>query len=293
MVIQWYPGHMAKTKRLIKESLKLVDIVVEVLDARVPMSSRNPEIDDITNNKPRIVVLNKSDMADENINKLWMKYFEEKGFRVILLDSIKGKNIKQITDCARDIMKEKMELLAAKGRIKKNIRLMIIGIPNVGKSTIINKMSKKAIAQTADRPGVTKSNRWIKVDEDIDMCDTPGILWPKFEDQRVGKNLAFVGSIKDEILNSEELAYFLIKELQEKYPKNIYERFKLEDKIEESEIQQMPTEDLIEVIARKRGCIMSGSRINVDRISIQILDDFRGVKLGRISLEVPSDYYEG
>lgn len=289
MQVQWYPGHMAKTKRQIKESLKLVDVVVEVLDARVPLSSKNPEVDEITNNKPRIVVLNKSDLADDEVTKRWKEYFLGKGYKVILLDSLKGKNIKAIIDLARECMQEKIDRLAEKGRVSINTRIMIMGIPNVGKSTIINKLTGKAIAATADRPGVTKSNRWIKVSNDVDMMDTPGILWPKFEDERVGLKLAFIGSIKDEILNTEELAYFLIQELKQKFLGKLVERYGLD----EEELMDLETEDIIEKIAKKRGCIMSGGRINTERVSILILDDFRGMKMGRISLEAPEDYERG
>lgn len=289
MTIQWYPGHMAKTKRLIKDVLKFVDIIVEVLDARIPMSSRNPDIDTLVGDKPRIVVLNKCDISDEDANRKWAKYFENRGCKVILLDSLKGKNVNKINDEARELAKEKMDKLAEKGRISKPIRLMIIGIPNVGKSTIINKLAGRSIAKTGDKPGVTKSNQWIKAGNNVEIMDTPGILWPKFEDERVGRKLAFVNAIKEEILDVEELAYMLVAELKGRCPKLLAERYNLT----QEELNEEQTDIVVEKIARKRGCIMSGGRINVERVSNLILDDFRAIKIGKITLELPEEFENG
>lgn len=289
MTIQWYPGHMAKTKRLIKDVLKFVDVVVEVLDARIPMSSRNPDVDGLVGDKPRIVVLNKCDISNDDANKRWTRYFETKGCKVILLDSLKGKNVNKINDAAKEIAKEKLERLAEKGRVSKPIRLMIIGIPNVGKSTIINKLAGRSIAKTGDKPGVTKSNQWIKAGNNVEIMDTPGILWPKFQDERVGRKLAFVNAIKEEILDVEELAYMLINELKNICPKLLAERYN----IDMQELNGDETDIIVEKIARKRGCIMSGGRINTERVSNLILDDFRSIKIGKITLEFPEEFENG
>jgi ribosome biogenesis GTPase A len=273
---------MAKTKRLMSESLSLVDVVVEVLDARIPISSKNPEIDKLAGDKPKIVILNKADIASEKVNALWKSYFEKCGHKVVLMNSLQGKNINFIIDAAREMLKEKMDKLYAKGLKSKDIKMMIAGIPNVGKSTIINKMAKKTIAATADKPGVTKSNRWIKVEEDVFIMDTPGILWPKFEDEMVGKHLAFVGSIKQEILDIEELAYFFVEEIKERFPECLIERYNIKEEDLEEEAYE-----LIEKIGRKRGCLMSGGKIDRERVSKIIIDDFRSNKMGKISLEFP------
>lgn len=289
MNIQWYPGHMTKAKRKILEDLKLVDIVIELLDARIPLSSRNPEVDNIVGGKKRIIVLNKSDMADEKINQRWVSYFTKKdtsaASRVILVNSINGKGLKDVIAAAKFLMKERLDHLKSKGVLLKTIRAMIIGIPNVGKSTLINKLAGKAIAETGDRPGVTKSRQWIKVSPELELLDTPGILWPRFEDERVGLNLAFTGAIKDDILDTHELALKLLEVLVQKFPQNLQQRFKLE-----SADMDLSTDNLFSKIAKKRGCIISGGEIDVSRTATLILDDFRGCKLGNISLESPDDF---
>jgi len=283
MNIQWFPGHMAKTKKILTENLKLVDIVLELLDARIPASSKNPEIDNIVKNKPRLILLNKSDLADENVSKEWRKWYNEQGHSCIFVDSIKGKGINEIKAKMREMMKEKLDRERQKGRIFRPIKTMVVGIPNVGKSSFINKIAGKASAVTGDRPGVTKGKQWIRINEEIILLDTPGILWPKFEDEKVGLNLAYTGAIKDEILDTEELAVSLMAKLASTYPKYLSERFKIEVNEEKSGLQ------LLEEAARKRGCIISKGEIDYSRISAIVLDEFRGGKIGRISLERPDD----
>ncbi len=284
MNIQWYPGHMAKAKRKILEDLKLVDIAIELLDARIPISSRNPEIDQIVGNKKRLIVLNKSDMADQSINKQWIEYFKRENTKCILTDSIKGKGLKDVISAANSLMKEKNDKLREKGLLFKTTRALIIGIPNVGKSSFINKLAGKAIAKTGDKPGVTKAKQWIKVSNEFELLDTPGILWPKFEDKRVGINLALTGAIRDEILDLHELVTMLLEFLISKYPEKLLERYKLNSENIEGEVY-----DIIKEIGRKRGCIISGGEIDLQRTSVMLLDEFRGSKIGQISLESPKD----
>lgn len=284
MNIQWYPGHMTKAKRKIAEDLKLVDVVIELLDARIPLSSRNPEVDEIVGNKKRIIVLNKSDLADETVNKKWIEYFSKENTRVILVNSINGKGLKDVTSAARLLMKDKVDKLKEKGLLVKTIRALIIGIPNVGKSTFINKLAGKAIAQTGDRPGVTKAKQWIKVSPELELLDTPGILWPKFEDERVGLNLAFTGAIRDDILDTVELAQKLLEVMMDKFPTQLKARYKL-DKIEPG----TEPHEMLKILGKKRGCIVSGGEIDVQRAAIMLLDDFRGGRIGSISLETPED----
>ena len=282
MDIQWYPGHMAKARRKIKEELKLVDIVVELIDARIPISSRNPDIDDIVGDKKRIIVLNKSDLADPNINMEWKKYFEKNGISSILVNSIQGTGIKEIFAVSKELMKDEIEKLKKKGLLNKTIRALVIGIPNVGKSTLINKMAKRSVAQTGDKPGVTKSKQWIKATKDFELLDTPGILWPKFEDEKVGLHLAFTGAIKDEILDIVELSRkFMLKAVKE-FPDKIYKRYNVE-------LDTNDIDSIIYMIGRKRGCILPGDKIDMRRTASLILDDFRSGKLGLISLERPED----
>jgi len=282
MDIQWYPGHMAKARRKIKEELKLVDIVVELIDARIPISSRNPDIDDIVGDKKRIIVLNKSDLADPNINMEWKKYFEKNGISSILVNSIQGTGIKEIFAVSKELMKDEIEKLKKKGLLNKTIRALVIGIPNVGKSTLINKMAKRSVAQTGDKPGVTKSKQWIKATKDFELLDTPGILWPKFEDEKAGLHLAFTGAIKDEILDVVELSRkFMLKAVKE-FPDKIYKRYNVE-------LDTNDIDSIIYMIGRKRGCILPGDKIDMRRTASLILDDFRSGKLGLISLERPED----
>ncbi|BDR66893.1 ribosome biogenesis GTPase A [Clostridium tetani] len=280
MDINWFPGHMAKTRRELKENLKMVDAIIEIRDARIVKSSANPEIENICGNKPRIILLNKSDLGEEKVTNEWIKALSGENTKVIAINSLKDSGMKKIKDAIDDLLKEKTEKLKAKGL--KNIvnRVMVVGIPNVGKSTFINRMAKSSIAKTGDRPGVTKSRQWIKTKIGVELMDTPGILWPKFEDEKVGLNLAFTGAIKDEIMDIETLALNLIERLSEDYGENLKERYKL-DKLEEIPLDNM------ENIAKKRGAILGRGEIDYNRVAIMILDEFRGGKLGRISLEKP------
>lgn len=285
MNIQWYPGHMAKAKRKIAEDLKLVDIVIELLDARIPISSRNPEVDEIVGNKKRIIVLNKSDLADPEANRKWLDYFNKENTKAILANSISGAGLKEVLAASKQLMKEKIDRLKSKGLMLKTTRALIIGIPNVGKSTFINKLAGRNAAQTGDRPGVTKSKQWIRVSPELELLDTPGILWPKFEDERVGLYLAFTGAIKDEILDVNELAEKLIEVIAKRFPEKLKARYKLEEIPED-----INPKALLEEIGKKRGCIIAGGKVDVQRASIMLLDEFRGGKIGAISLECPEDF---
>jgi len=281
MAIQWFPGHMAKTRRILTENLKLIDIVIELLDARIPKSSKNPEIDGIIKTKPRVIALNKSDLADEKVLREWSKWYGENGYTCIFIDSIKGKGINELKSRMRNMMKEKIEREKQKGRLFRPIRTMVVGIPNVGKSSFINKIAGRASAVTGDRPGVTRGKQWIRLNEEIELLDTPGILWPKFEDERVGLNLAFTGAIKDDIIDTVEVASALLYQLSLTYPENLKNRFKLE------EVENKRGEELLKEAGRKRGCVISGGEIDLTRTSSIVLDEFRGGKIGRISLERP------
>lgn len=283
MNIQWFPGHMAKTRRLLAENLKLIDVVIELLDSRIPRSSKNPEIDSIIQQKPRVVVLNKSDLADESVSREWSKWYNENGYKCIFVDAIKGKGIPELKAQLRYIMKDKLEREKEKGRIFRPIRTMVVGIPNVGKSSFINKIAGKASAVTGDKPGVTRGKQWIRINEEIELLDTPGILWPKFEDMQVGLNLAFTGAIKDDVMDTVEVAATLLSRLSEAYPDHLKQRFKLGELGEKSGLM------LLEEAGRRRGCIISGGEIDYTRIAAIVLDEFRGGKIGRISLERPND----
>lgn len=280
MAINWFPGHMAKTRREMKESMKLVDAVIELRDARIVKASANPDIDDICGNKPRIVLLNKCDLSEEKITNQWIKELTRENVRAIAVNSITGEGLKSIKPMLDDILKEKHDRLKAKGLAKIVDRVMVAGIPNVGKSSFINKMARNNIAKTADRPGVTKSKQWIKTSIGIELMDTPGILWPKFEDDEVALHLAFTGAIKDEIMDIEELALKLIGKLQVLYPDRLMARYKL-DSLEEEPLDNM------DKIARKRGAVVSGGNIDYNRVAVLLLDEFRGGKLGSISLDRP------
>ncbi|MBU7592097.1 ribosome biogenesis GTPase YlqF [Metabacillus halosaccharovorans] len=283
MTIQWFPGHMAKARRQVTEKLKLIDIVFELVDARIPMSSRNPMIDDIVSSKPRIVLLNKADKADETITKQWIEYFKEQDIPAIAIDAQSGTGLKQITSLSKLLLKEKFDKMAAKGIKPRAIRALIIGIPNVGKSTLINRLAKKNIAKTGDRPGVTTAQQWVKVGNELELLDTPGILWPKFEDQLVGQKLATTGAIKDAILNLQDITVFALTFLKEHYPNRLVERFHLDDLSDEI----VP---LFDEIGKKRGCMMSGGYIDYDKTSELILREIRTDKLGRLSFETPADF---
>lgn len=280
MAINWFPGHMVKTKRAIKENLSLVDAVIEIRDARIPKSSANPEIDSLCGNKPRLILLNKSDLSAKASTKKWINHLTKSNVRVLEINSLNGIGINSIKPILLDLLKEKHERLKAKGLVNIVTRVMVVGIPNVGKSTFINKMARNNIAKTGDRPGVTRTKQWIKTSIGIELLDTPGILWPKFEDEDVALNLAFTGAIKDEIMDTEELAYKLVERLSSVSPELLKSRYKID------EISEDPLETL-ENIARKRGCLMSGGRIDYNRISVILLDEFRGGKIGNITLELP------
>ncbi len=283
MQIQWFPGHMAKTRRLITESLKLVDVVIELLDARLPLSSQNPEIDRIVGKKPRIIILNKSDIADPEANEKWLKFFERKGVCCILADSLSGKGLKNLDVAIEKVLAEKFAKEKEKGMMRRAVKMLVVGIPNVGKSSFINRLSGRAATKTGDRPGVTTAKQWIRVMGKYELLDTPGILWPKFDDIEVGRRIAFTGGIKDEIMDIEELAFLLIGFLRKNYPDMLISRFKLENE----DVDEYDDFELMELIGKKRGCIVSGGNINTLRVANLILDDFRAAKIGRITLELP------
>ncbi len=273
-------GHMAKTKRQIIEDLKLIDVVVEVLDARIPVSSHNPDLDGIIKNKKKIVLLNKSDLAEEKENLRWVEYFKNKNVKAVIVDSNSGKGIEQSIKAIKEIMNDELQKQIAKGKIGKIIRIMILGIPNVGKSSYINRATKKVSAKVGNRPGVTVQKQWIKLDKQIEMLDTPGVLWPKFQTDEIALNLAFTGTIKDDIMERTEIAYYLLKYLLANYRTNLLERYKLEDSNYEEDVA-----GLMEIIGQKRGAIVSGGKVDLEKVSRIILDDFRTGKFGKISLE--------
>ncbi len=289
--LNWYPGHMAKTKRQITEDLKLVDIVIELLDSRIPISSQNPDIAKITAGKNKIVVLNKCDLSDDKQNMLWLKYFESKGIPTVLTDSNTGKGIEQCIKKIEEIMNTDMQKYAEKGRTGRKIKAMIIGIPNVGKSSFINRISKKNTAEVGNKPGVTKQKQWIRINDKIELLDTPGVLWPKFESNEVALNLAFTGNIKEDVLKKTEIAYELTKFLIENYRNILCDRYKIKESyIEEILSQEQPENfniyEIILEIGRKRGCIISGGEVDDEKISKIILDEFKNGKLGKITLEL-------
>ncbi len=282
MNIQWFPGHMTKTRKQITEDLKLVDVVYELVDARLPLSSRNPEIDKILNQKPRIVILNKSDLADSNASQFWLDYFKGQGIKAVLVSCPKNIGLDVLEKETKNMLSEKLEAKKARGITGGGIKVMIVGIPNVGKSTLINKLSGRASTKTGDRPGVTKSKQWISAKNGFQLLDTPGILWPKFEDESVGLKLAFSGAIKDEIMDVEELAVHLVEFLLNKYPSALTDRYGLSD------FDKHPY-DVLEDLGRKRGCVISGGGVDTVRASNILLDEFRASKLGNISLEFPGE----
>ncbi|MBR6995862.1 MAG: ribosome biogenesis GTPase YlqF [Ruminococcus sp.] len=280
--IQWFPGHMAKTRRLIASTLSLVDAVVEIVDARSPLSSRNPEMDHMTKNKPRLVLLNKSDLADEKTTQQWINYFRRNGSEALAVDCKSGKGLKSILPALKStVLKELMDKREKNGMKGAAIRLMIVGIPNVGKSSLINKLAGSKRAKVEDRPGVTRTKQWVKLDNNTELLDMPGVLWPKFEDQSVAVRLAFTGAISDDILDIETLAMKLLSYLAENYPNSLTERYKIELSDEETGL------DLLEKVGKKRGMMISGGEINTERAAITVLDEFRSGKLGRITLEAP------
>jgi ribosome biogenesis GTPase A len=279
MNIQWYPGHMTKAKRMMQEDIKLIDIVIELLDARVPFSSRNPDIDTLANNKYRLVLLNKSDLADQNVTTKWENYFKDKGIMTVTINARNGQGMKAITAKVQEACKEKIERDRKRGIMNRPIRAMIVGIPNVGKSTFINSFAKKACTKVGNKPGVTKGKQWIKINKNVELLDTPGILWPKFEDDTVGEHLAFIGSINDEILQKTELCCDLIQFLKEYYPGTLAERYQVDEESEPA--------DMLAGIAKNRGCLLKGNELNYEKAAGILLDEFRNGKLGRISLEQP------
>ncbi|OGX77952.1 ribosome biogenesis GTPase YlqF [Exiguobacterium sp. SH31] len=283
MAIQWFPGHMAKARRQVTEKLKLIDVVIELVDARVPQSSRNPMVDEITAGKPRLIVLNKADMADQAVTDAWMRALKRDDIEVVAVDAKHSKGLKQLMTGAEKLMQDKHDRMREKGRNPGPIRALIIGIPNVGKSTLINRLAGRNIAITGDRPGVTKRQQWIKMKGgEMELLDTPGILWPKFEDQMVGYRLAATGAIKDDILNLDDIAMYAARELRSRYPEQLKERFKLDDLPEDAV-------ELLELIGKKRG-LLSGGYVDFEKASELLLNELRHEKIGRVSLETPADH---
>lgn len=285
--LNWYPGHMAKTRKQIEEDLKLIDVVIELLDSRIPVASRNPDIKNLTKNKKRIILLNKSDLADEQISKKWVDKLAKEA-PVILTDSNSGKGVDKVSKKIDELMKDEIAKQAARGRINKTIRVMILGIPNVGKSSFINRIAKKNKMEVGNKPGVTKSKQWIRIGKNQELLDTPGVLWPKFENNEIALNLAFTGTIKDDILEKTEIAYELLKVLYKKYRNNVIERYKLtETEISDIENNSNSMYELMQIIGMKRGALVSGGNVDDEKTARIILDDFRNCKLGKITLEEP------
>lgn len=281
--IQWFPGHMAKTRRKIKESLPLVDAVTEIVDARVPLSSSNPEIADIIEKKPRIILLNKSDVADKNSTHRWIEYFKGQGMAALAVDCRSGKGLNEYKALLKEVLKEKIESNIQKGMQGKALRIMVVGIPNTGKSSFINKMAGRSRAKVADKPGVTRQNQWFAIGDAIELLDTPGVLWPKFDDPAVGDRLAFIGSVKDTIIDCESLAVRLIEILKETYSDRLEERYKISD------FSDKESYEILEMIGRKRGMLISGGEVNTERAANTLLDEYRAGKLGHITLEQPPE----
>lgn len=282
--IQWFPGHMTKTKRQIQASLKLVDAVAEIIDARIPISSRNPDLAKLIQNKPRIILLNKCDMANQTATKMWIDHFEKQGITAIAVDCKSGRGLNKFAPAVNKVMSERINRLKAKGMVNPMMRIMIVGIPNVGKSSFINKIAKQNRAKVEDRPGVTRGNQWFTIAKNLEMLDTPGVLWPKFNDKIVGEHLAFTGAVKDQILDIELLAVRLLDFLKELKPVDFISRFKLE----ETDLDNIDSYELLKLIARKRGVLVSGGEVNTERAAIMLLDEFRSAKLGRITVEMPN-----
>lgn len=282
MNYQWYPGHMMKAKRMMQENIKLIDLVIELVDARIPMSSRNPDIDELGKNKSRIILLNKSDLADQRYNLLWMDFFKEKGFHVLEINSKTGAGIKSIKGLVQEACREKIERDKKRGIINRPVRAMVVGIPNVGKSTFINAFAGKACTKTGNKPGVTKGKQWIRLNKNLELLDTPGILWPRFENQEVGKRLAFIGSINDEILHTDELAVEIIGYIQKKYPGYLEKRYEIQKKED--------VYDTLREICKSRHCYLKGEEPDIKRASGIVMEDFRSGRIGRITLEHPEEW---
>jgi ribosome biogenesis GTPase A len=283
MTIQWFPGHMAKARRQVTEKLALIDVVIELLDARLPLSSRNPMIDEIVSDKPRLILLNKADLADEKATEQWISYFRGLGVRTLPIDALSGKGVNKLPELCREQAAEMLAKRADKGMQARAIRIMILGIPNVGKSSLINRLSKRSVAQTGDRPAVTKAQQWVKMGDTLELLDTPGILWPKFEDQMVGLRLAASGAIKDELIDFTEVSLFVIAYMMHYYPERLLERYKL---------NELPTDKvtMLEEIGKKRGCVVTGREIDYDKAAELFLRELRSGKLGRVTLERPIDW---
>lgn len=282
-VVQWFPGHMAKTRRLIKESLPLVDGVTELLDARIPYSSSNPELGELINNKPRIVLLNKCDLADKDTTRQWVEYYKKTGVTAIPVDCRSGKGLNNYISAVREVLKDKIRQNEERGMPGKALRIMVVGIPNTGKSSFINRMAGAAKAKVADKAGVTRQNQWFAIGNGIELLDTPGVLWPKFDDPKVGDRLAFIGSVKDEILDSETLAVRLLEVMKNDYPERLAERYKISD------FSDKEPWEVLEMIGKKRGMMIKGGEIDTERASVMLLDEYRGGRLGTISLEKPEN----
>ena len=279
--IQWFPGHMTKTRRKIQASLKLVDAVAEIIDARIPVSSRNPELHKIIENKPRIILMNKCDMADPSQTARWVSYYQKEGVLAIPVDCKSGRGLNQFIPKVRELLKDRIIQWEQKGMVNRTIRVMIVGIPNVGKSSFINRMAKQNRAKVEDRPGVTRGNQWFTIGKAFDLLDTPGVLWPKFDDPNVGEKLAFTGAVKDQIVDTEQLASCLLEVLRDEYSAMLAARYKLE----KYDLRPLQGYELLELIGRKRGMLASGGEIDTERASIMVLDEFRSAKLGKITLE--------
>ena len=291
--ISWFPGHMAKTRRLMQSNLKLVDAVVEMTDARIPISSRNPEMDRLVGSKPRLVILNKSDAADETVTSMWLVYYKRNGVNALSMDCRSGKGVNKFIPALRELLKEQIEVWNSKGMVGRPIRIMIVGIPNVGKSSLINRLAGSKRAKVEDRPGVTRGKQWVSIGNEIELLDMPGVLWPKFEDKTVGEHLAFTGAVKDDVMDLEYLACRLLQFLYEKYPESIIERYNISlDDIENDDMSLSDCTagfEILERIGRKRGFLISGGEINTERAAITVVDEFRGGRLGRMSIETPKD----
>ena len=302
MHFQWYPGHMTKAKRMMQENMKLVDLVIELVDARIPLSSRNPDIDDLLKNKARLILLNKADLAEERWNDAWEEYFKGRGFLVAKVNSRKNSGMKPVHGVIQEACKEKIERDRKRGIRNRPVRAMVVGIPNVGKSTFINSLAGKACAKTGNKPGVTKGKQWIRLNKQVELLDTPGILWPKFEDQQVGLRMAFIGSIKDEILNTEELAAELIRSLDLYYPGILEEKYRIDtdeavntdhmDGADDVGADRQAAADpyrMLERIAESRHCLLRGNELDTEKAAILLLDDFRNGRIGRLTLEYPRE----
>ena len=282
--IQWFPGHMTKTKRQIQASLKLVDAVAEIIDARIPVSSRNPDLNKLIQNKPRVILMNKCDMANRTATKMWIDHYASQGVTAIAVDCKSGRNLNKFPSAVDSVMRERIERLKAKGMKNPTMRIMIVGIPNVGKSSFINKIAKQILAKVEDRPGFTRGNQWFTISKNLEMLDTPGVLWPRFDDKIVGEHLAFTGAVKDQVIDIELLAVRLLDFLKKLKPEEFVARFKLEN----TDLENTDSYELLHIIGKKRGMLISGGEIDTERAAIMLLDEFRAGRLGRITVEMPN-----